>query len=146
MSTQPTGKNPFQEVLDDHKALRALLTKIDETLGQRKATVAEATKLLHQLADHLIGHFALEESGGYFTEAVLHAPHLATRSQMLMGQHDKLSMAARGLAAPTDQGANAWWEETRHRFVGFQQELLLHERNEDGLLQEAYVNDLGSTD
>jgi len=146
MDTHPTEKNPFQEVLDDHKTLKALLARINETLGQRKATVAEATELINQLADQLIGHFALEESGGYFTEAILHAPHLAARSQTLMGQYDVLSMAARALAAPTGKGADAWWEETRSRFVKFQQELLLHERSEDELLQAAYVDDLGNKD
>jgi hypothetical protein len=146
METQSLEKNAFQEVLDDHKALKALLAEIDETLGQRKATVAEATRLLSQLGDQLIGHFALEESGGYFTEAVLYAPHLAERSEMLMGQHYRLSMAARKLVVPKGKGSDAWWEETRRRFAGFQQELLLHERSEDSLLQEAYVNDLGSKD
>jgi hypothetical protein len=146
MGTPPTEKNPFQEVLDDHKALKALLVRIDETLGQGKTTMAEATRLLNQLGDQLIGHFALEESGGYFTEAVLHAPHLADRSQMLMGQHGKLSTAARELVAPSGKGADAWWEEIRNRFAKFQQELLLHEQREDSLLQEAYVYDLGSKD
>ena len=139
-------KNPFQEVFDDHKALKALLTRIDETLGQQETSVAEATKLLNQLGDHLMSHFALEESGGYFTEAVLHAPHLAARSKALMEQHDRLLRAARALIAPTDERTESWWEETRRRFVEFQQELLAHERNEDSLLQEAYVDDLGNTD
>jgi hypothetical protein len=108
--------------------------------------VAEATRLLNQLNDHLMSHFALEESGGYFTEAVLQAPHLAARSKTLMEQHDKLLRAARALIAPTGKGADSWWEETCQRFAGFQQELLLHERSEDSLLQEAYVDDLGSKD
>ncbi len=146
MGPYPTEKNAFQEVLDDHKALRALLARIDETLAQHQATVAEAARLLNQLGDHLIGHFALEESGGYFTEAVLYAPHLAARSQMLMGQHGKLATAARELLAPSGLGADAWWEETRNRFAGFQRALLHHEQGEDSLLQEAYVYDLGSTD
>ncbi len=146
MGAHAAEKNPFQEVLDDHKALKALLAKIDETLGQRKTTVAEATRLLNQLGDHLIGHFALEESGGYFSEPMLQAPHLSARSQTLMGQHGRLSTEVRELVAPTHKGADAWWEETRSRFVGFQQELLLHERSEDGLLQEAYVDDLGNKD
>ena len=139
-------KNVFQEVFDDHKALKALLARIDETFAERTATVAEATGLLNQLNDHLMSHFALEESGGYFTEAVLYAPHLAARSKALMDQHDKLLRAARALIAPTDKRSDSWWDETRRRFVGFQQELLLHERSEDNLLQEAYVDDLGSTD
>lgn len=139
-------KNVFQEVFDDHKALKALLARIDETLTERTATVAEATRLLNQLNDHLMSHFTLEESGGYFTEAVLHAPHLAARSKALMDQHDKLLRAARTLIAPTGEPSDSWWEETQRRFTGFQQELLLHERSEDSLLQEAYVDDLGSTD
>ncbi len=146
MGTPSAEKNPFQEVLDDHKALKILLAEIDETLDQRKATMAAAARLLNQLGDQLIGHFALEESGGYFTEAVLYAPHLAARSQMLMGQHGKLLIAARGLAAPADKGDDAWWEETRNRFARFQRELLHHEQREDSLLQEAYLYDLGSTD
>jgi hypothetical protein len=146
MGAHPAEKNPFQEVLDDDKALKLLLAKIDETLGQRNATVAEATRLLRQLGDQLIGDFALEESGGYFTEAMLHAPHLEARSQTLMNQHGKLSAVARELVPPVGKGADAWWEETRHRFAALQQELLLHERSEDSLLQEAYVDDLGSKD
>jgi hypothetical protein len=144
MAANPADKNVLQEIFDDHKALKALLAKIDETLGQRQATVAEATRLLNQLGNHLMAHFALEESGGYFTEAVLHAPHLAGRSKALMDQHDRFLTAARALIAPTGEGADSWWEETRRRFAGFQQELLRHERSEDSLLQEAYVDDLGS--
>ena len=132
-------KNVFQEIFDDHKALKAMLATIDEALGQRKATVAEVTRLLNQLGDHLMAHFALEESGGYFTEAILQAPHLAARSKTLMEQHDMLLTAARALIAPTGTGADSWWEETCQRFAGFQRELLLHKRSEDSLLQEAYV-------
>jgi hypothetical protein len=97
----------------------------------------------------LTKHFALEEDGGYFVEALHHAPQLISKANQLLAQHPKICTQAQHLVGDL-QNRNSfskdWWDETRARFCEFRDELLKHEKHENGLLQEAYGQDIGSHD
>jgi hemerythrin len=138
----------YEAVLEGHRTLRGLIGQIDEALAKKTATIAEVSDLLARLGDQLIKHFALEEEGGYFAEALTHAPQLVARANALLAQHPKMHDQARSLIVDLmpDQGRDQWWQETGARFQAFKAELLKHERHEDTLLQEAYTQDLGSHD
>lgn len=147
MDSSPELK-AYQEVLQSHQFLKALLKEIEEALDRRQHSIAEVSDMLARLGDELIKHFALEEDGGYFAEALVRAPQLVARANDLLAQHPKMSTQVKGVlmqlapAGPDEQ----WWRETQRRFLAFQNELLKHERSEDKLLQEAYTQDLGSHD
>ena len=104
--------------------------------------------MLAQLGDRLIKHFAIEEDGSYFGDALIHAPQLVSKANQLLAQHPKMCRQADRLLHEiqiSPEGGD-WWERTRKLFLEFRQELLLHERHEDRLLQEAYGQDIGSHD
>jgi hypothetical protein len=143
----PTSPGHYQTVLEDHKELKSLLDKVQAALASRCVPVTEAVDQLALLGDRLVTHFALEEDGGYFSEALLRSPQLVVRANGLMAQHPKLCTQVRDLASvPVSMPEDAWWAEASRRFAEFREELLRHERGEDILLQEAYVQDIGSHD
>ncbi len=135
-------------LVDDHKALRDLLTQIEDALHTRSVSIGEVGALLGELGDRLVKHFTLEEEGGYFVEALQHAPRLVAQANRLLAQHPKMCTQADQLVnlAAAPASTDTWWAETRERFLAFKEELLRHEREEDGLLQDAYHQDLGSHD
>ncbi len=136
----------YGKILEDHRALKALLQQIDDALTGKTAPIAEVSDLLARLGDHLVKHFALEEHGGYFAEALLRAPQLVAKANELLAQHPKMSTQARDLVdlSPV-QDSDRWWQETRQRST-LQDRATKHERHEDQLLQEAYTQDIGSHD
>jgi len=138
----------YQHILEEHRALKDLLRTIDEALERRTATIAEVSHLLARLGDQLVKHFALEEDGGYFADALVHAPQLVARANELLAQHPKMCTGAKQVLVTLQPGQTDehWWRETRQRFLAFRVELLKHERQEDKLLQEAYTQDIGSHD
>jgi len=148
MNSKSHPQAAFERVTAGHRELKELLARIERALEHRSASIAEVGDLLGQLGDRLIRHFMEEEDGGYFTEALVHAPQLVNRANELLAQHPKMSTAAKQLVVEikTPQDAERWWQETCRRFQAFEEELLKHERAEDRLLQEAYTHDLGSHD
>jgi uncharacterized protein YyaL (SSP411 family) len=138
----------YQKLLDDHRALKTLLGQIDQALTRRETGIPAVSKLLGELGDRLVKHFAVEEKEGYFADILLHAPQLVARANELMAQHPKMCTAADTLLqlSAAEENAESWWQTTRQRFEAFRRELLLHEKSEDGLLQEAFSQDIGSHD
>jgi hypothetical protein len=148
MSTEPHPAVTFEEIRDQHCQLKSRLAAIEQALDERTASVAEVSDMLGQLGDCLIKHFFLEEEGGYFAEALTHAPQLIERANNLLAQHPKFASLTGEMI---DQAKNwqsdvGWWEQTRTRFLQFKAELVRHERQEDGLMQEAYTQDIGAHD
>ncbi|MHC4401652.1 MAG: hemerythrin domain-containing protein [Planctomycetota bacterium] len=148
MNSDMLESNGYEQVLQQHRTLMALLAQLEQKLRQDDASVAEVSYLLGQLGDQLIKHFAMEEEGGYFSDALHQAPRLISHANELMAQHPKMTSAAQQLAEhlETAQAAADWREETWKRFEVFRIELVLHERREDSLLLEAYHRDIGTSD
>jgi len=147
MSSAPQDPSSYDAVVEQHRRLRELLSQIQTALDQRQIGMAEVGDLLARLGDQLIRHFALEESGGYLCEALLHAPQLVRRANDLLAQHPKMARQARSLAAePVAAAGGDWWGETHQRFTAFAHELREHERREDRLLQEAYTHETHASD
>ncbi len=138
----------YDAILAGHQELKSLLARIDRALAERLGTIAEVSDLIAQLGDRLVRHFALEEHGGYFGDALVSAPQLVAKANQLLAQHPKMSGNANTLVLEIRQSPQneEWWSNTRRLFVAFRDALLQHERAEDRLLQEAYGLDLGSND
>lgn len=64
MPSESPEMERHRKLLEDHKALKALLVQVDEVLQKRNVPISEAGKLLGQLGDRLVKHFTLEEEGG----------------------------------------------------------------------------------
>ena len=78
MDSESSPSNSYQQALEDHRQLKALLADIERALDEKK-DIEGASHLLGQLGDRIIAHFASEEEGGYFSEAILHSPRLVAR-------------------------------------------------------------------
>ena len=149
MSERGSESDAYRGILAEHQELKALLSQIDEALAARKATIDEVAGLLGRLGDRLVKHFATEEEGGYFSEALTHAPQLISKANQLLAQHPKMCARAQEMVAAVQSGPVGgpdWWEQTAERFRAFRDELLKHESRENVLLQEAYGRDLGAHD
>ena len=149
MSGHGEGDKAYQENAARHQELKALLARIEQGLEERTATVDEVSDMLGLLGDRLVKHFAMEEDGGYFADVLLHAPQLISKANALLAQHPKMCAQAKDLAAEISirkQARPDWWQHTVELFRAFREELTRHERQEDGLLQEAYTRDIGAND
>ena len=148
MSGQGSEDRAFQQTAARHRELKALLARIGQTLEERTATIEEVSDLLGLLGDRLVKHFAMEEDGGYFAEVLLHAPQLISKANALLAQHPKMCAQAKdlALAPPSRQAGADWWQHTTDLFRAFREEFTRHEKQEDGLLQEAYTRDIGTHD
>ncbi len=150
MAESGSARN-FEAVLEQHHRLRELLSAIETRLVEQSGTFEEVCGLLAKLGDQLVKHFATEEEGGYFSEALEHAPRLFERANALMAQHPLMLREAKALADLAPGGGDPaaiekWWAETRSRFLAFKAELMRHEHHENVVLQEAFHTDIGHLD
>jgi len=149
MESQRPELRAHQENLAKHQELKALIVAIDEALQRRSATIDEVSRMLAMLGDRLVKRFALEEDGGYFAEAIVHAPQLVSKANALLAQHPKMHILAKNLVldAPAgDDQSDDWWLRTAALFKAFREEFARHESQENVLIQEAYHQDIGVTD
>ena len=148
MGTQSADFQGYEEILKQHRELKELLARIDQMLEKRAGSGAVVTGLLGLLGGHLAGHFAFEEAGEYFGEALQHAPHLIPQAKELLAEHAQICAIADAIAkeAASTPVTSGWWDSMAAKYKAFQQTLLQHEREEDELLLEVYGRDLGSHD
>ncbi len=149
MAVQGKGRGSFELLLDQHRELRALLQQIDDAFRRPSSTVEEIGHLLGQLGDRLVYHFTSEEEGGYFAEALLHAPQLIAKANALLDQHPKMCTRAKNLKLELqqiDSTGGEWRTRTAELFRAFREELMRHELQENIPLQEAYQRDIGIND
>lgn len=148
MTSESPEFEQFRKIQDEHRQLMGLLDQIETALAERSGSIDDVVDLIGQLGHQLTKHFQTEEAGGYFADALYEAPQLVNRANDLMVQHPKMTKSARKLAEAADPAVDpdGWWEQTMERFEAFRAELRKHERDEDRLIQEAYIRDLGAKD
>lgn len=149
MSDDASDDLLHRENLARHQELKSLIARIGHALEQRTATVDEISEMLGRLGDRLVKHFAMEEDGGYFADALMHAPQLVSKANALLAQHPKMCSQARLLVQElpeSHESGEDWWSHTTSLFCAFREEIDRHEKQENVLLQEAYTQDLGATD
>src|SRR5262245_47313941 len=95
MITATVTVNPafLQEFKEDSHELRQLLHHTSAMLARPREMRTEGRRLvelLEKLRDQLALHFSLEESYGYFEEALNVSPQLSRQAECLRSQHSDL--------------------------------------------------------
>lgn len=143
-----TGHAIFEQILDEHKSLREKLKQIHSVLGGTEITTEQMGTLLGELQSELSTHFCNEDKGGFFDEIAARAPHLTDQARKLCVEHQAMLTEVAELCRIASEGAPAktWWQELGTRFHEFRRRLMLHEGEENRLLQQAYQDDIGNKD
>ena len=135
----------------EHDELNELLASLANAVGRIETsdpdehTWAEAMGLLGVLEGFLLKHLVREEENGYLAEALAAAPRLTRRAKRLLRQHDKISSDLDSLvshARAAGDTRNAW-EVVGAEARAFTRALRRHEMEENRLIQEAFMDDLG---
>ena len=144
-------KHEHQELIDLLGQVRNALDPAAKDPAAKDPDVKDATevkRLMTDLCDHVRSHFEHEEEGGYLHEVLEHAPRLTNLAEKLLQQHATLSEIAEKLCwhVKTEPSEGTWWKELEEMFDDFSKQLLKHEAQEDGLVQEAFTQDIGTGD
>ncbi|NOY42999.1 MAG: hemerythrin domain-containing protein [Planctomycetes bacterium] len=147
MSETGSDACPDDAVARQHIQIEGLLGALHNRFESGRELSCNLVSLLNSLTSHLESHFELEEDG-YYAELVQIAPRLSGRVDALIQQHGLFLDESRKLAVMAQEAfANSVEApELAKRFEQFRQELLAHEKEETGILQEAYTRDLGEKD
>ncbi len=99
-----------------------------------------------ELEAYLVSHFQLEETGGYMSEALRLAPRYHARAENLREQHETLACQMRALCelAKISGPSREAWSELERRLARFARELLAHERAENELTSQIFLEDIGT--
>jgi hypothetical protein len=140
--------HPRDVAMDEHPRLREVVDRIRTTLAARQATREFVAEMLQDLTVQVLEHFRHEETGGYFASALEAAPHLTGRADELLSQHPRMAAILAELVDYSAQRVSSprWWREVNVRFTSFLALFVAHEAGENGLLQEAVNEDVGTVD
>lgn len=148
MATRTKRRSVFQQALREHEALEKKLAYLNAQLERRELPLAEIARMLEGLRSFFVHHFEMEELGGLFEEVVERAPHLTRLAGKLTHEHDELLERLDGLLkfARRGTGQPLCWRMLSLRLQDFTKVLHQHESEENGMLQMAYSDDLGTKD
>jgi hypothetical protein len=144
MTNEPTAAASLHQVAIDHHQLHDLVGQLSFALRGQQYHTADLARLFHELELLLIEHFAREERGGYFEGIIEARPNLKSRVDALIVQHARMLQAVcemqsrlgqRQLYLPSQEMARAFDE-----FLG---DFEAHEAEENDLVQDAHLQDLG---
>ncbi len=138
----------FEIMKREHQELIDLLGQIRHALATDNKDAGEIEKLVGNLVRRMRSHFQDEEEGGYMSKALECAPRLTPLAEQLHQQHATLLEIAGRLSSHvgTKAGTEPWWTELAEIFDGFAKQLLKHESQENDLVQEAFIQDIGTGD
>ena len=145
----------LQEIKDDNVHLRNLLWVAHKAAETTSATDLEPVAfagLLGKIRDQLATHFTLEETFGYFEDAVDVAPWLSEKSCALREEHKTLYLRISELADAAERVATEMKADRRQtenliqRFRDFCRTLKRHEADEADLIMDALYDEIGVGD
>ena len=145
-------RTPLETIRSQHFALLQQIRALEELLAEPDDAGAErarrALTLLEGFDLALREHFAVEEEGGYFADVLKVAPRLSRRAARLEQNHKEFSERLESLLALVRYAIDAPddWERVTARVEGFLQALRAHEDEENELVREAFMDDLGRGD
>lgn len=156
LATHTITINPafLQEIKEDHHELRQLLhhttAMLERSLIMRVEHVRLA-ELFNKLRDQLAMHFSLEEAYGYFNDAILEAPRLSRRAEILKSEHGELYSDLTRLADDAEQlryedRPTQLLARLADEFSRFYTQFQEHEARECDMIQEAINDELGAGD
>lgn len=145
---RPTAQET-EALLEQHRQIERLIEELENDITNRTVDCCKIAERVKFLCGLLAQHFRFEEEGGFFSEVVLVAPRLVERAKALEGQHQALldllhSFCDKTCADGIDK--EQWWSHATEAFLRFKKEISRHEHDENMLVQEAFLADLGSKD
>lgn len=148
MATSVPNLTVYEQARQEHEMIRERLKCLHRRLEQQQAPLDEIVRLLTELRDCLNTHFHNEECEGFFDQIVTRAPQLSQQADSLTREHVELlqDLDALMLFAECGSGKPISWQTLALRFQDFMKKLMHHESEENGMLQQAYVDDLGTKD
>ncbi len=151
------GEGPRSEILRrQHDEIHLRLARAQVQVAERtrlldcgKRAAAErraSVRAMAELEAYLVSHFQLEETGGYMSEALRLAPRYHGRAEDLREQHETLACQMRALCelAEISGPSREAWSELDRRLARFGRELLAHERAENELTSQIFLEDIGT--
>lgn len=121
--------------------LRGLRATIEQLRAAPEGPREDFARLLSELRDHLRGHFAQEEQGGYMEEALSRAPRFSALAAELERQHPLLLGEATQLAQLAGVAPASELTRLLTRAQEFCAALARHEGAEARILQSAFNRD-----
>jgi len=148
MSASVPNLTVYEQARQEHEMIRERLKFLHRQLEQQQVPLNEVERLLKELRDCLNTHFHNEEREGFFDQIVTRAPQLSQQADSLTREHVELlqDLDALILFAECGSGQPLCWQTLTLRFQDFMKKLMHHESEENGMLQQAYVDDLGTKD
>lgn len=148
MATSTKQRSVFEQALREHDALEKKLAYLNLQLERREIPLDQVVTLLDGLRSFFVSHFQKEENGGLFEMVVDRAPHLTRLADKLTHEHYELLERLDGLLrfARRGTGQPLCWRMLSLRLQDFSKKLHQHEAEENGMLQMAYSDDLGTKD
>jgi iron-sulfur cluster repair protein YtfE (RIC family) len=137
-----------EQIQREHEQLRERLKVLHQKIEVHPAPPEEVATLLRELRVALESHFQCEENGGFFDDIVTQAPQLSRQAQKLTHEHVDLLKHADTLVqmAEESQGQPICDPTLASRFRYVSRLLMHHESEENGMLQTAFQDDLGTKD
>ena len=148
MTTKKSSSTDFDQIKEEHRSLIQAVERLRGLLQQPTPRPAAATAMLADLKDHLDVHFAHEEFGGYFSEVREVAPRFAQQIEVLKLQHVEFleTIDAIGQRLDRPPASATWWTAIAADFDLFFDKFQRHESEENELLQDALLRDVGTGD
>ena len=148
MTTHVSKRSAYEQARREHEQLRERLKFLHHQLELRQVPLAEMERLLNEFRGRLESHFHSEEHEGFFDQVVSRAPQLSRQADSLSHEHVELLQGLDSLIglAGCDTDQPQCWRVLTLRFEDFMKQLMHHESEENGMLQEAYSDDLGTKD
>ena len=145
-------RTPLETVRSQHFALRQQIRALEEVFAEPDGAAEEYARktqaLLEGFDSALRDHFAVEEEGGYFADVLKVAPRLSRRAARLEQNHREFSERLEALLALVQYAIDARdaWERVATGVERFLRALRAHEDDENELVREAFMVDLGRGD
>jgi len=148
MATHTSEDSVYEQTQLEHEQLRERIKFLHQRIDARPASPDEIVKLLRELRDALMAHFRGEECDGFFDQIVTRAPQLSRQAQKLTHEHVVFLEQVDSLIqlAERSAGEPLCPPELAAQFHDFSKLLMHHESEENGMLQSAYQDDLGTKD
>lgn len=148
MAPERPNSPSYEQVRQEHDALRELVGTIQLKVRRRSAPPDEVARLLSTLCQRLRTHFELEESDGFFEQITRDAPRFCRKIDLLCVEHSELLSEANELAEESKHchDTDVWWGTMARDVQRFSNRLMHHESEEIKLMQQTYNDDIGAQD
>jgi hypothetical protein len=137
------------EIHEEHERLEILITELRWALLKPSDMHLSIVKeLMDELAALLKEHFAHEEEGGYFDELVDMHPAVSARVERLRHEHRQMLAAVQNMNRQLRHADSTplWFAMIGTEFTDFVQRCEAHQREENNMVQEGYLRDVGEGD